>query len=173
MKLIIDSDVISHFIRAGQIIHLPSIFKTKILMFDIVFKELEKWYTKRIQVDNLIRYKLIEVIPFPEDDKIAEEFFHIKKLRFYGDGEAACMAYAKFTQNIVASNNLKDIKNYCTLHNIEYVTTLDFLQRALEKGILTEDQCNQFISDNITPGFNPFPVSNILDYSGNDISHIP
>lgn len=172
MTIIVDTDVISHFIRGGQIILLPSIFKTPIKLLDIVYKELEQWYAKRAEVDNLLRYKLLELIEFPVNDEIAEEFFLIKSLRFYGDGEAACMAFSKFNGYIVASNNLKDIRNYCTLHNIEYITTLDFLQRAIDKKKLTLKESNEFINKNIIKGRNPFPVVRMEDFKGRDISHI-
>jgi hypothetical protein len=36
---------------------------------------------------------------------------------FKGDGEAACMAIVRFSKDILASSNLKDIANYCKMHH--------------------------------------------------------
>ena len=170
--ILIDADVVSHFLRAGQITNLNAIFKTPIKMLDVVYNELEQWKGKQQEIENLINFGIIEVIPFPQtNNEIAKEFFWIKKSRYYGDGEAACMSYAKHTENIIASNNLKDTKNYCGLHSIDYLTTMDFLARAIEKGIFTIDQCDEFMSKNKVSK-NPFPVEKMKNYEARDTSHI-
>ncbi|MEW4923142.1 hypothetical protein [Algibacter sp. 2305UL17-15] len=121
--ILIDSDVVSHFLRAGKITALSTIFKTPIKILDVVYCELEKWKGKQQEIENLIEFKILEIIPFPQTNtEISKEFFWIKKSRYYGDGEAACMSYAKHTKNVIASNNLKDTKNYCDLHNVDYLT---------------------------------------------------
>lgn len=170
--ILIDADVVSHFLRAGYITILPKIFKTPIKMLDVVYTELERWRGKQQEIENLIAWKLLEVIPFPQtNDDISQEFFWIKKSRLYGDGEAACMSYAKHTENIIASNNLKDIKNYCNLHKVDYLTTMDFLQRAIENETLSTKECNEFLEKNRVAK-NPFPVKKIEDFKSRDLSHI-
>lgn len=166
--ILVDADIISHFIKAGEILYLPKIFKSPIKVLDKVYGELEKWRSKKSEVDNLIRFGLIEVIDFPETNlEIKKEFYYLKKSRFMGEGESACLAVARFSHNIVGSSNLKDIKIYCGLHSIDYVTTMDFLYRALEKKIFSEERCDVFLSK-----MDRLPVKHIKKFKPRDISHI-
>lgn len=171
--ILVDADVVSHFIRGGEILNLCSIFKTPIKLLDIVYNELEMWKEKKTVVDNLVNFGVIDVIEFPQTNQVIQkEFFEIKKYRYYGDGEAACMSYAKHTSNVVASNNLSDIKNYCDLHKVDYLTTMDFLSRALDNGTFTLEQCNNVIEANITTSRNPFPVKKLEEFKARNMSHI-
>ncbi len=64
-----------------------------------------------------------------------------------GDGEAACLAVAKHTKDYVASSNLADIFEYCKLHGIVYMTTMDILLEVYNQGLLSEADCDKFIYD--------------------------
>lgn len=57
------------------------------------------------------------------------------------------MAVARFRKEYIASSNLRDIKNYCELHHIVYYTTLDILEVPIEEAVMTEKECNNFISE--------------------------
>ena len=101
--ILIDTDVVSHFIYAGELLTLPSIFSHKIKVLDKVYDELKRFQKRKTEVDNLINFKVLELMPFPEDnDEIKKEYAHIKKLMFKGDGEAACLAVARYSKNILA-----------------------------------------------------------------------
>jgi hypothetical protein len=157
--ILIDTDVVSHFIYAGELITLPNIFDFKIKVLDKVYEELKRFPKRKTEVDNLLRFKLIEEMSFPEDnDQIKREYAHIKKLMFKGDGEAACMAVARYSKNILASSNLRDIAPYCKMHSIDYLTTMDFLCEALRKGIFDLARCNAFINKVIAAS-NRLPVT--------------
>ena len=145
--ILIDADVVSHFIVGEEILYLPKIFPFPIKILDKVYAELQRFKKKKTHVDNLIEYKLLELLPFPEDNpEIKKEYFSIKSLQFRGDGESACMAVAKYQNHILASSNLKDIKHYCSLHGIDYLTTMDFLCEAKDSGLFSIQRCNDFIS---------------------------
>lgn len=151
--ILIDADVVSHFIIGEEILYLSKIFPHPIKILDKVYAELERFKKKKTHVDNLIEYKLLELLPFPEDNpEIKKEYFSIKSLQFRGDGESACMAVAKFQKHILASSNLKDIKHYCSLHGIDYLTTMDFLCEARNSGLFTTQRCNDFISKVLNSG---------------------
>jgi hypothetical protein len=47
---------------------------------------------------------------------------------FKGDGESACIAYVRYSNDIIGSSNLSDVKNYCNLHSIDLLTTMDFVR---------------------------------------------
>ena len=72
-----------------------------------------------------------------------KEFARLNKTK--GTGESACLAYCKFHNNVLASSNLKDTKEYCQIENITYLTTLDFLWYAKKNKVMTEKECNDFI----------------------------
>ena len=162
--ILIDADVVSHFIQGGQIYALGSIFPHKIKVLDKVYAELERFPKKKTEVDNLINQGIVEIEHFPESNQeIKKEYYYIKNKLFKGDGESACLAVARFTQNIIASSNLKDIKNYCNLHKVEYLTTMDFLCEALSNGVFDIPKCNNFISNVLNKG-GKLPVTKMEDY---------
>lgn len=162
--IIIDTDVVSHFMYAGEILYLTRIFKTPIKIIEQVYAELQRFPSKKQEIENLISFKLIEVIPFPHDNEdVRKEYFHIKKLMFKGDGESACLAVVRYSKNIIASSNLKDIKSYCQLHNLEYLTTMDFLCKALSTGLFTLERCDKFIKA-VLAKKNKLPVEQMADH---------
>lgn len=162
--ILIDADVVSHFITGGAIIHLPRIFPHKIKVLDKVYSELSRFPKKKMEIDNLINFKLLEIMPFPEENEvIKKEYLHIKKLMFKGDGESACLAVVRNTKDILASSNLKDIANYCKMHSIAYLTTMDFLCEAKKNGIMSELDCDSFIAKVKAFG-SKLPVNKMAEY---------
>ena len=141
--IVLDADVIIHFCKGALLGKLPSIFPNKLLIPDIVYKEtLSKKH--KTEVSNLLNFKLAKELEIKADLKIFMEYKRLVKSGL-GKGESACMAYCKFNKDVIGSSNLKDIKQYCTDNNIEYLTTLDFINAAFEKGILDEGECDYFI----------------------------
>ncbi|GAB3967801.1 hypothetical protein GCM10028806_10630 [Spirosoma terrae] len=171
--ILLDADVVSHFIYAGEILSLPKIFQPiPIRILDKVYEELEQWREKKIQVDNLVNMKLLEIMPFPDSNPaIVREFLHIQKMMFRGKGESACMAVAQYTKDILASSNLKDIKRYCEMHKIIYLTTMDFLCHAQATGLFDETRCNTFIQAVRSKG-QKLPVERMNAFNCRDLSGI-
>ena len=85
----------------------------------------------------------------PTGEMLAE---YARLLQSFGKGESACMAYCRYTQNVIGSSNLKDIKEYCEKQKITYLTTLDFLYYAFVRGKLTAKDCERFIDDVVAQG---------------------
>ncbi|MDF1571942.1 MAG: hypothetical protein P1P82_10025 [Bacteroidales bacterium] len=159
-KIIIDADVIIHFSKADQLGILHTIYPNQIYLLDFVFKEVFMGNLK-IQVENMIRFGFLQELEFNDDIKVLREFALLK--RKFGTGESACMAYCRFHDDVLASSNLKDIKKYCEQHKIQYLTTMDFLLTAYDKGILAESECDQFITDVLSKG-SKLPYTNIKKY---------
>lgn len=82
-----------------------------------------------------------------------------------GEGERACMSMARFGHEVVASSNFRDVADYCDAFGIEYIGTLDILAIALNKGIYTQEDCNNFIADAVSLNKARFPVSDITHYT--------
>jgi len=162
--ILLDTDVISHFISGGQFAILPSIFKNKKVMLDLVANELRASKKFRNYIDNVIRSGFIKEINFQGNKEVVLEY--AKLIKTFGKGESACMAYCKFNKDILASSNLKDIAKYCENNGITYLTTMDFLAEALKANQLTEQECNEFIR-NLKSAGSKLPVDTIADYLQN------
>ncbi len=81
------------------------------------------------------------------------------------------MAVARHTKDILASSNLKDIKHYCETHQIQYLTTMDFLCHALITGMFDENRCNTFIQT-VLANKNKLPVQRMSQFTCRNLSPI-
>ncbi len=172
--IVIDANVISHFIEAGEILYIGKIFPYPIKILPQVLKELDRFEKRKKEVDNIINLRIIDPISFPnENHQIQKEYLYIKNKMFKGDGESACLAYARFSNNIIASSNLKDIDNYCKMHNVVYLATFDFLCQALRIGLFDVQRCDAFIKANLSK--NPpaiFPATSMSQYTCRNLSDL-
>ncbi len=165
-KIVIDADVIIHFIKGGYLSILPNIFPTyEYVVLSIVLDEVCKHSDTRIAIQNHMAFlKTIKELEWNPVGEMIKEFANLIGKEKRGDGESACMVYCKYNKDVVASSNLRDIKKYCDENMITYVTTMDFLHEAFIKRIMTEDECNKFISDVIASG-SKLPNIVITNYS--------
>lgn len=176
--VLLDADVISHFISCNEILFLHKILDPHpIAILDNVYKEVARISSRKIILDNLLKsIREVSIMVFPTGDiEIKKEFALIKKLNpLIGEGERACMAVAKFNKNIIASSNFRDIAPYCKANNILFLGTLDILAIALQKGIFDSARCNTFITTAIAVNNARFPssVRTINDYKVPDLSFI-
>lgn len=162
--ILLDADIISHFISGGQFGLLPSIFSNKKVILDIVAHELRAAKKFKTYIDNVISTGFIKEIDFKTDREIIIEYSKLSKT--FGKGESACMAYCKFNKDVLASSNLKDISRYCKENEITYLTTMDFLAQAYKSTQLSEQECNDFIKQVKSVG-SKLPVDSIKDYLNN------
>ncbi|RZJ63093.1 MAG: hypothetical protein EOO45_22000 [Flavobacterium sp.] len=171
-EILIDADVVSHFVTAGKAGILKQIFPgNTIRMLDKVHKELQDWPNDnmRAAVSELLSKKQVKLMDFPEDNiTILMEYAWIKTALMKGDGESACLAVARHNKHILASSNLRDIKTYCNTHNIDYLTTMDFLCEAVRRAIFTETDANAFIQT-VKKARGKLPVNTMAEYSCREI----
>lgn len=144
-KILLDCDVIIHFIKAGKQLLLPKIYPNEMVILDKVKSELDKRKKNIVSINNFIAYAKIEVVKMPNDLSIIKEYSTLKKSK--GEGEAACMAVARFSKDYIASSNLSDIASYCEQHEIKYLTTMDILLEANNLGLMSEQDCYDFIKE--------------------------
>ena len=143
-QIVLDADVVIHFAKGNRLSQLPSIFP------DYEYVLLEKVYEElldiRTQVDNQIYFmKNITLLPFNPRGEMLREYAMLKSR--FGKGESACMAYCLFTNNVIGSSNLRDIRAYCEEKKITYLTTMDFLWYAWRKHLLTANEVKTFINE--------------------------
>lgn len=143
-QIVLDADVVIHFAKGDRLSQLPSIFP------DYEYVLLEKVYEElldiRTQVDNQIYFmKNITLLPFNPRGEMLREYAMLKSR--FGKGESACMAYCLFTNNVIGSSNLRDIRAYCEEKKITYLTTMDFLWYAWRKHLMTANEVKTFINE--------------------------
>jgi predicted nucleic acid-binding protein len=159
-KILLDADVIIHFIKGDRSGTLSSIFPNKLYLLDIVFDEVFKGKL-RSEVQNLITFKQVYELSFLIENEVVSEYARLKEK--YGPGESACMAYCKFHKDVLASSNLRDIRQYCEENGIQYLTTMDFLVAAFQKGIMDEKECDLFIQ-NVKSKGSKLPCDTIKEF---------
>jgi len=174
--ILLDCDVISHFIANAAINDLALIFEPhQCVVLDYVYNEVAARPMRLAFLQPLLNSGKIKKMDFPEDIEINKEFARIKsKKPLIGDGERACMAVAKFKQNVVASSNYRDIAPYCTEHHILYLGTLDILSVAVKKGLYDEKKCDQFITTALSYNKASFPkgITAMKYYTPKDLSFL-
>src|SRR5690554_4361734 len=176
--ILVDADVISHFIAAGELAELPNILNPHtVTILDNVYQEVARIKSRKSYLDNLVHLlKTIKVIPFPiQNMDIKREYALIKRNNpLIGDGERACMAVAKYEKDVIASSNFRDIIPYCEANQILYLGTLDIIAIALQKQIFDIDRCDKFIATTrkINSARYPKHVNSILYYQPKDVSFI-
>jgi len=175
--ILLDSDVISHFIANNCLADLPTILAPhRCMVVDYVYNEISRNPFRRAVFDGIIASGAIQLMQFPNNDlEIKREFAQIKKLNYLiCDGERACMAIAKHSRDIVASSNFRDIAPYCKLNGIYYLGTLDVLTIAANKDVFDEAKCDIFIQNAIKYNKARFPngITQIRYYTPPDLSFV-
>lgn len=143
--ILLDADVVRHFLSGHRLHQLSSIFPTRFVMLDKVKQELCRSKSLETRICNFLNHFKIPVITFPKDPLILKEYAQL--LKRFGEGESACMAVARYQHKYIASSNLKDIETYCEKHHLIYFTTMDLLLKAVELKIITETEADIFIHD--------------------------
>lgn len=162
-KIVLDADVIIHFIKGDRFFDLLNIFPEYLyIILDVVYKELSE--KRRIMIDNAVSYfnnRLVKEV-FSPTGASAKEFATLTQR--IGNGESACMVYCRDHNDVLGSSNIKDIKEYCQKYLITYLTTIDFLYFAYVRKKMTQDEIQEFIKKVKEKGSN-LPVINIEKYT--------
>ena len=136
VKIVLDADVIIHFSKGERLYMLPKIFPSyDFVVLDFVRDELRGAIRQEVDRQEELLQN-IRIIEFDPQGEMLHEYLALKATR--GKGESACMAYCRFSNNVIGSSNLRDIKDYCQEHKIDYLTTLDFLYYAFLHKLMTK-----------------------------------
>jgi hypothetical protein len=174
--ILLDCDVVSHFIASNALNDLPLILAPhQCVVLDNVYSEVAARPMRLAFLNAIIAAGQIQRMAFPENIEINKEFARIKsKNPLIGEGERACMAVARFSEDIVASSNFRDVAPYCNQHSILYLGTLDILSVAATKEIYSEQQCDDFIQTALSYNKACFPpgVTAMRYYTPKDLSFL-
>lgn len=143
VKIVLDADVIIHFHEGGRLTFLPDILNEyEHVVLSYVREEI--LHDIRSDMDRQIAWlRNLTLIEFAPQGEMAKEYALLRKK--FGKGESACMAYCKYTNNVVGSSNLTDIKTYCSENNITYLTTCDFLYYAWIRKKMSIEEVQLFV----------------------------
>ena len=166
-KIVLDADVIIHFVKAGHFSLLLDIFSEyQYLILDVVYDEVTVNRAVKTQIDNTLVFfgNRISNVKFDPKGESRLEYARLRSTLLLGKGESACMVYCRDNQDVLGSSNLKDIKEYCSINQITYLTTLDFLYYAFVRKKMTKEDVDTFISEVIAKG-SKLPVVDIERYT--------
>lgn len=141
-KYFFDTDCLSAFLWVRNENLLIKLYGGKIILPEQVYSELSHPRIPHLKTltDNLKSSGDISVANIEME---TEEYKIYRKLttnpdrgfKVIGKGEAAAIALAKTKGGILASNNMRDIKQYVDEYKLEHITTGDILIEALNKSI--------------------------------------
>ena len=154
-KIVLDADVILHFVKAGQFSILLDIFpEYQYQILDVVYDEVTVNKATKTQIDNTLNFfsTRIASVKFAPKGESIREYARLRSALLLGKGESACMVYCRDNHDVLGSSNLKDIKEYCSENQITYLTTVDFLYYAFVRKKMTKKDVEAFIKDVIAKG---------------------
>lgn len=163
----LDADVIIHFAKAGQFSLLPDIFpEYQYLILDVVYDEVTVSRAMKTQIDNTLTFFAARItnVKFEPKGESRFEYARLRNTLLLGKGESACMVYCRDNKDVLGSSNLRDIKEYCSLNQITYLTTLDFLYYAFIRKKMTKEDVDAFMVEVVAKG-NKLPAVDIERYT--------
>ena len=132
--------MISSFAWVKRVDIIIKLYSPEIILLDVVEEELSKTPHLMEQIDDYIESKEIQFIKMDLYSIEGLEYVHLQRNWNIGKGEAAGMAYCRYNNCILGSNNFRDIQNYCKKYNIEIKTTVDIMLEAYANSIIDKDE---------------------------------
>jgi len=147
-QIVLDTNVIIHFIKGGCIGILHKIYSSYdlVILGSVMEEELPPHMSHRKVLDKcmaLIKGGIRVVDWTPSEEYEIADFAELEKK--FGTGESLCLVYCKYNHNVIASSNVRHIYSFCEKNDIQYVTTTDLLYHAYQIGKMTIEQCDEFI----------------------------
>lgn len=144
-----DTDCISSFLWTKTEHLLIHCFGDDMIIPTQVYSEISRVPHLRKQIDDLVNdgYMTVEAIQTgSEENKVyaaLTDHTKVNKLPLIGRGEAAAIVLSKKYKGVLASNNLRDVKYYVDLYNLNHVTTADIIHKVVKDGLLTIFQADE------------------------------
>lgn len=118
LKIVLDTDVVLHFMKGSRLSLLLDIFASECeyVMLSTTYDEIRNRDQKN-QIDNHINLlKNLTKVKFNPTGEMRRVYAMLTSQ--FGKGESACMAYCQFEHHVIGSNNTRDIREYCNNHGI-------------------------------------------------------
>jgi hypothetical protein len=140
--LSIDTDILRFFYGVDELDWFREIFENQKMVPKSVIIELEEQ-----EKFALIQYceSHFDIVNFTENNEILELYIKTRQevgIGKAGAGEIACLVLAKFFNGCIASNNYKDIADFCNDNDINYFTFPKILiYNHIKKANCKSDSC--------------------------------
>ena len=141
--IILDSDFLSSFAWVNRMDILEGLYSKRMIVLEEVLEELRRVPHLASRVELSIRNGHISSEAMLANSPEALQLAKFLELGRYGTGEASCMAYLTQHDGILGSNNLSDVKAFCTKNKKHLLTTADVLHQAYQKGHINLDEANK------------------------------
>ncbi len=146
-KYFFDTDCLSAFLWVRGESILAELYGGRIILPTQVYEELQRVPHLQMRVDTLKDRGDLRVLSMEVGSAEFSDYVHMTSSpedgrRIIGKGEAAGIAMAKHRGGTLASNNLRDVRFYVERYRIPHITTGDILIKAMENGIITEEEGN-------------------------------
>lgn len=147
IPILLDTDFLSSFAWVDRMDIIESRYSGRMVVLEEVMTELDRVphlasCVRQSVAEGHIREEVMLV-----DSPEALEFARLHDTGRYGSGEAACMAYLLYHDGILASNNLADVKAFCTVHKMSLLTTPNVLLQAYDEGRLSVAEADSIWSN--------------------------
>lgn len=149
-SLFFDNDCLAAFLWVGEQSLLTQMYPGRIVIPKPVYDELSVPGIEHIKrrIDAMIANNEVELRAIDTDSPIYDLYYTMTQEptdghKIIGNGEAACIAFAKEENGILASNNFSDILDYVAEFSLDYITTGDILVEAYNRNLITEQQGNK------------------------------
>lgn len=146
-KLFFDTDCLSAFLWVNQHAILPILYPGRIIIPEPVYIEISNPRIVHLKqrIDMLKNAGQVTIMPLRYGDAGYNLYSEMSSAprngkMVIGKGKASVIALAKEHNGIVASNNLRDIKQYINDFGLPFITTGDVLIEAYQKGLITIQQ---------------------------------
>ena len=153
-QLFFDTDCLSAFLWVNDQSLLAQLYPGRIVIPSQVYSELSRPSIPHLKarIDSMLANNEATVEGFDVGSDMYELYTKMTSdpdsgHRIIDSGEAAGIAMAKEKGGILASNNLRDIKQYTEEFGLKHITTGDILKEAYDKGLISEVQANQIWQD--------------------------
>lgn len=150
-----DTDCLSCFLAVRECEILQELF-SKIIVPLVVMHEILDKDTPQYIKDNfneLVNLEFVEVYEMGIGSCEYNLFNDIKKdYEYMGDGEAAVIALTQENGGVIASNNLRDVKDYVKKYDLNLITTAFILALAYERQIKTKEELDEIWTNMINNG---------------------
>lgn len=145
--LFFDTDCLSAFLLVDEENLLYALYPGRLVIPGQVYTELSCVPRLKNKTDTLISCHKAAVKCIETETEAAELYYILTESpsqghAVIGRGEAACIALAKTTGGILASNNLRDISSYVQEFKLQLMTTGNILVDACCKRLIGEELGN-------------------------------
>jgi len=154
---------------------LEGLYSGQMIVLEEVMEELKRVQHLASRVELSIRNGHIRSETMLANSPEALELAKLLEPGRYGTGEASCMAYLTQHDGILGSNNLSDVKDFCTQNKKPLLTTADVLHHAYKTGQIKLDEADEIWAGMLSKR-RKLPTSSFTEYlqdveKGGDSQH--